>query len=220
MQELVNTSRQTRAEREAWYCLRSRRKVEQVAAAHVKVLGNTSVFCPRIRFRRPNRDGWVWLTEALFPGYFFARFSLKEMLPQVRSAHGVSSVLHFGEWYPEIADSIIEELRAETQDGSVCELVRALAPGDKVRLLKGPMAGVEAVITHVLPGHERVRLLLEFLGRETLAEAEADSVVPIERVGCDLFRFATRISSVEKSSQPTVLTPFSLETPARNGTDG
>jgi transcriptional antiterminator RfaH len=221
MQQLVNGSKQSREVSEAWYCLRSRRKLEQVAAARVKVLGNTSVFCPRIRFRRPNRDGWVWVTEALFPGYFFARFSLKEMLPQVRSAHGVTSVVHFGDWYPEIANNIIEELQADTPDGSVCELVRALVPGDNVRLLQGPLAGAEAVITHVLPGHERVRLLLDFLGRETFAEVEADNVVAAEGVGFDLLKFSPRISNVEKSSEATtILSPFDLELPARNGTDG
>jgi transcriptional antiterminator RfaH len=220
MQQLIDGSKLSREESEAWYCLRSRRKLEQVAAAHVRVLGNTLVFCPRIRFRRPHRDGWTWVTEALFPGYFFARFSLKAMLPQVRSAHGVTSVVHFGEWYPEIRDNIIEELQADTDDGSVCELVRALAPGDNVRLLKGPLAGAEGVITHVLPGHERVRLLLDFLGRETFAEAEADNVVAAEGVGFDLFRFATRVAQVEKSSPSSILTPFRLEPPVRNGTDG
>src|ERR1700739_4660319 len=99
-----------------WYCLHTRRKQEHVAAAHVRILGGVGVFCPRIRFRRPTKTGAIWVTEALFPGYFFARFSLREMLTLVRSAHGVSTVVRFGEFYPEVADSIIEELRVETED--------------------------------------------------------------------------------------------------------
>jgi hypothetical protein len=55
----------------AWYCLRSRRKQEHIAAAHVRVLGDVTVFCPRIHFRRASRRGVVCVTEALFPGYFF-----------------------------------------------------------------------------------------------------------------------------------------------------
>jgi transcriptional antiterminator RfaH len=221
MQERVNGSRQQLGEGVAWYCLRSRRKLEQVAAAHVKVLGDTSVFCPRIRFRRPGKDGWIWVTEALFPGYFFARFSLKEMLPQVRSAHGVSCVVRFGEWYPEIADNIIEELRAETgDDGAMGQLVRALVPGERVRLLKGPLAGMEAVVTHVVPGHERVRLLLDFLGRESFAETEADNVVVAEGVGWGVLRMAARISKLEAPARLSVLDPLSPATASRNGTDG
>src|ERR1700731_470114 len=111
----------------AWYCLRWRRKQEHVASVHVKLLGNIPVFCPRIRFRRATKSGPpVSVTEALFPGYFFARFSLREMLPQVRSAHGVSGMVRFGHWYPVIEDSIIEELRAE--GGTLRELTPDLVP--------------------------------------------------------------------------------------------
>jgi len=190
-----------------WYCLRTRRKQEQVAAAHVRVLGDVAVFCPRIRFRRPTKDGASWVTEALFPGYFFAHFCLREMLPSVRSAHGVSSIVRFGEWIPDIADSIIEELRAETEDRMMMgELVQPLVPGDRVRLVRGALAGLEAVVTHVLPGNERVRLLLEFLGRETLAEARVEQLVPGEKVGSLVLRFAARLSAIaggNRLGQPT-----------------
>jgi transcriptional antiterminator RfaH len=180
----------------AWYCLRSRRKQEHVASAHVKVLGNIRVFCPKICFRRATRSGSaVRVTEALFPGYFFARFSLQEMLPRVRSAHGVSGIVRFGDWYPVIADSIIEELRAETEGGTLRDLTPDLVPGDRVRLVVGPLAGLEAVITHVLPGSERVRLLLGFLGGDTLAEASSKDVIPCDHFGSIVFRFATRLAT-------------------------
>jgi transcriptional antiterminator RfaH len=180
----------------AWYCLRSRRKQEHVASVHVKLLGNIPVFCPRIRFRRATKSGpAVSVTEALFPGYFFARFSLREMLPQVRSAHGVSGMVRFGHWYPVIEDSIIEELRAETEGGTLRELTPDLVPGDRVKLVAGPLAGLGAVITHVLPGSERVRLLLGFLGGDTLAEASSKDVIPCDHFGSIVFRFATRLAT-------------------------
>ena len=122
----------------AWYCLRSRRKQEHVAAVHVKILGNIPVFCPRICFRKATKTGsTVKVTEALFPGYFFARFNLGEMLPQVRSAHGVSSIVRLGDWYPVIEDSIIEELRVESGGSTIAELLPDLVPGDRVRLAVG-----------------------------------------------------------------------------------
>ena len=119
------------------------------------------------------------VTEAMFPGYFFARFSLGEMLPQVRSAHGVSSIVRFGDWYPVIDDTVIEQLRDKTGD-DIAELLPEFTPGDSVRLTEGPLAGLEAVITQVLPGKERVRVLLEFLGRETVTEARIDQVIPCD----------------------------------------
>lgn len=192
MKELACSSGQSKNEADsAWYCLYSRRKQEHVAAARVRLLGSIPVFCPRIRFRRQTRGGaTVIVTEAMFPGYFFARFSLAEMLPQVRSAHGVSSVVRFGDWYPVIDDNVIEQLRDKTGDDAIAELLPEFVPGDSVRLTEGPLAGLEAVITQVLPGNERVRVLLDFLGRETVTEARTNQVI-----ACDfqatLSRFVT-----------------------------
>jgi transcriptional antiterminator RfaH len=205
MEQRVNQNDQLQNESGlGWYCLRSRRKQEQVAAAHVRLLGDVGVFCPRIRFRRPAKDGTILVTEALFPGYFFARFSFREMLPLVRSAHGVTSIVRFGDWYPTIADSVIEELRVETENRVTGESVPPLVPGERVRLVAGALAGLEATITHVWPGNERVRLLLEFLGRETVAEAKVEHVVPGEKVGPLVFRFATRLSALEGGSRLSV----------------
>jgi transcriptional antiterminator RfaH len=130
------------------------------------------------------------VTEAMFPGYFFARFCLGEMLPQVRSAHGVSSIVRFGDWYPVIDDSVIEQLRDKTGGDAIAELVPEFALGDSVRLTEGPLAGLEAVITQVLPGKERVRLLLEFLGRETVTEARTNQVI-LRDFQATMSRFAT-----------------------------
>jgi transcriptional antiterminator RfaH len=180
-----------------WYCLRTRRKQEHLAAAHVRLLEDVAVFCPKIKFRRPTKGGAIWVTEALFPGYFFARFSLREMLPLVRSAHGVISVVRFGEWYPDVADNIIEELRVETEDRVIEESISPYVPGDRVRVVGGALAGLEAVVTQVLPGNERVRLLLEFLGRETVAEARTEHIVPGENVGSLVLRFAAHLGAME-----------------------
>jgi transcriptional antiterminator RfaH len=198
MEQRVNRNGQLQNESGlGWYCLRSRRKQEQVAATHVRLLGDLEVFCPRIRFRRPAKDGAISVTEVLFPGYFFARFPMREMLLRVRSAHGVLNILRFGDWYPVIADSVIEELRAETEDHVIGHSLPPLIPGERVRLVAGALAGLEATITEVLPGNERVRLLLEFLGRETVAEARAEHLVPGEKIGSLVFRFAARLGAVE-----------------------
>ena len=202
----------------AWYCLRSRRKQEHVAAAHVRILGNIPVFCPRIHLRRATRAGSaIRVTEALFPGYFFARFNLGEILPRVRSAHGVSSIVRFGDWYPVIEDSVIEELRVEADGSTMAELRPDLAPGDRVRLVVGPLAGLKAIITHVLPGNERVRLLLEFLGGNTLAEARTEDVIPPDHFGSIFFRFATRLAAIGRVSRLNGAKVRLPEANSRNG---
>src|SRR6478609_7914665 len=96
----------------AWYCLRSQPKHEHIAAAHLRLLGNVTVFCPRIRFKRPTRKGLVSVTEALFPGYLFARFELAEMHLRVRYAHGVSGIVQFADRFPTVEEAVLTQLRS------------------------------------------------------------------------------------------------------------
>src|SRR5271166_1396744 len=122
--ERTNTPhrKQTDGLEPAWYCLRSQPKHEHIAAAHLRMLENVTVFCPRIRFKRPTRRGLVWVTEAMFPGYLFARFELSEMHRQVQYAHGVSGIVRFADRYPAIEEEALAQLRDHTGIAEVKEL--------------------------------------------------------------------------------------------------
>jgi len=95
----------------AWFCLRSQPKHEHIAAAHLRKMDGIEVFLPRVRFKRATRQGTAWVTEALFPGYLFARFDWQKSLRQAQCARGVRSVVHFGERWPVIPNETIGELR-------------------------------------------------------------------------------------------------------------
>ena len=162
----------------AWYCLRSQPKHEHIAAAHLRILEGVTVFCPRIRFKRPTRQGLAWVTEAMFPGYLFARFELAEMHRQVRYAHGVSGIVRFADRYPTIEEGALAQLRDHTGVTEIKELSYELSQGDRVKIVNGTFTGLEAVVTQVLPAKERVKLLMDFLGRKIEAEVERSNVLP------------------------------------------
>jgi transcriptional antiterminator RfaH len=161
----------------AWYCLRSQPKHEHIAAAHLRLLEGVTVFCPRIRFKRATRQGLVWVTEAMFPGYLFARFELTNMHRKVRYAHGVSGIVRFADRYPTIDEQALAQLRDHTDLAGVKEMNYSLSQGDNVRIVEGAFVGLDAVITQVLPAKERVKILLDFLGRKIEAEVEHSSVL-------------------------------------------
>ena len=161
----------------AWYCLRSQPKHEHIAAAHLRMLDGVTVFCPRIRFKRATRQGLVWVTEAMFPGYLFARFELAEMHRQVRCAYGVSDIVRFGDRYPAIEDEALAQLRDHTGVAEVKELIYELSQGDEVKIVRGAFVGLEAIVTKVLPAKQRVKVLMDFLGRKIEAEVEHSSVL-------------------------------------------
>jgi len=161
----------------AWYCLRSQPKHEHIAAAHLRILEGVTIFCPRIRFKRPTRKGLVWVTEAMFPGYLFACFELAEMHRQVRYAHGVSGIVRFADQYPMIEEGALAQLRDQTGITEIKELSYELSQGDQVKIVNGTFTGLEAVVTQVLPAKERVKVLMDFLGRKIEAEVEHSNVL-------------------------------------------
>jgi transcriptional antiterminator RfaH len=168
---------QSESSEPTWYCLRSQPKHEHIAAAHLRLLQGVTVFCPRIRFKRATLKGLVSVTEAMFPGYLFARFNLAEMHRQVRYTHGVSGIVRFADRYPTVEEGAVTQLRSYTGAADIKELSYDLSKGDQVQIVGGAFVGLEAVVTQVLSPKERVKILMEFLGRKMEAEVECSSVL-------------------------------------------
>ena len=146
----------TPPESSCWFCLRSQPKHEHIAAAHLRQFNEITVFLPRVRFKRATRRGAAWVTEALFPGYFFARFDWRSSLRLVRHARGVRGVVHFGERWPAIPDGVIEELRRAIGENELRTIPSEFAPGDAVQIAEGTLCGLRAVVSRALPSRERV----------------------------------------------------------------
>lgn len=153
-----------------WFCLKSQPKHEHIAAAHLQQAATIEVFLPRIRFKRATQQGMVWATEALFPGYLFARFDWLSSLRLVQSARGVRGVVHFGERWPAIPELVIHELQQAVGATGLRVIPAEFVPGDEVKIIGGALRDLHAVVTHILPGRERVAVLMEFLGRQTMVE--------------------------------------------------
>ena len=162
-----------------WFCVRSRPKHEHIAAARLREAG-LEVFLPRVRFKKQSVRGPMWVTEALFPNYLFARFNFQDSFRLVRHAAGVSTVVHFGTNVPAVPDGVLRELRELISDDAPHELPETFAPDDRVQISGGAMHGLGAVVTQVLPAKERVRVLLDFLGRQTSLELPAATLVKEE----------------------------------------
>ena len=160
----------------AWFCVRSHPKHEHIAAAHLAKFDDVTVFNPRIRFARSTRQGPVWVTESLFPNYRFARFDWKTGLAKVRYAAGVSQVVHFGTLWPTVPDEVIEQLRLTLGKDEIHE-IPPLAVGDTVDISGGALHGLQGVITQLLPARERIKVLLDFLGRQTMVEVPVKAIV-------------------------------------------
>jgi len=161
----------------AWFCLRSQPKHEHIAAGHLRQMEGVEVFNPRIRYPRPTRNGKVIVNESMFPNYLFARFDWRMSLARVHYAPGVSGVVHFGDKWPTVPDQAIVEIRSLLGCEGVHVVRDAPAAGDEVVVAGGVFHGLEAIVTQVMPGKERVMLLMHFLGRQTTVEVGLHSIV-------------------------------------------
>ena len=164
---------------DSWFCLRTQRKREHIAAACLRRLSEVEVFCPRVRFRKPTTRGLVWFVECMFPGYLFARFDFAAYHRRIGQRPGVSGFVQFGERFALLPDALINEIRTRTGPDELVEVAQALEPGQSVRIVQGPFQGLEALVTRVISARERVEILIEWMGRTLHAEAGVADLLPL-----------------------------------------
>lgn len=155
---------------QAWFCLRSQPKREHIAARNLKQIPGLELFNPRLRSRKLTTRGPVWFTESLFPNYLFARFELSTALEEVKFTTGVSHVLHFGDRYPVIPETVINDLRTHFGGEELSLSTEVPSEGETVTLAHPEFRGMQAKVLRILPGKQRVQVLLEMLGGTTAIE--------------------------------------------------
>lgn len=167
-------------EQPEWYVVRTQTKRERMAAGHLREIEGVEVFCPMLRYRKATRRGKVWWEEALFPSYVFARFCLKEMQRVVSYCQGVRGFVKFGSLIPSVPAVVLDELRQTWRHEAVQDVLTLqprLQKGDEVEVAHGPLQGLKGSIIEVLPGAERVKVLLEFLGQPQTVDVDLFSLL-------------------------------------------
>ncbi len=160
-----------------WYAIHTKPKSEHIATAHLKLLDpEIEVFCPRIRFQKKTRRGKVWFVEAMFPGYTFARVELGQWLRAVNATAAVLGVVRFGPHYPTVPDEAVTEWRNHLDDEAMVTVMEKLEEGDEVEIVEGPITGIKAIITKILPGQERVNILMDMLGQTREVQISRDAI--------------------------------------------
>lgn len=149
-----------------WFCLRGEGRREHLAALNLAHRAEVEAFAPRIRIRREGRSGVSTTTEALFPGYLFARFNYPEQVRRVISTTGVLGVVSFGGPPPRLPDQTIAHLRLHAAPVTTAPISPVFEIGDWVRIAAGCFRGTEGRVRGREPGHDRVCVLLCLLGHD------------------------------------------------------
>jgi transcriptional antiterminator RfaH len=161
-----------------WFCLRAAGRREHLAAFNLSRRNEVEAFAPRIRVRREARAGGVrTVTEALFPGYLFARFQYPEQVRRVVSTTDVLGLVAFGGPPPQLDESTIAHLRQHAAPTVVAPLSPVFEEGDWVRVAGGCFRGTEGRVRHSATGRERVCVLLSLLGHDIEISLPGDQLI-------------------------------------------
>ena len=161
-----------------WFCLKAEPKREHLAATGLRRRFDLECLSPRLRFRKLTRRGPVWFVEAMFPGYLFAKFVYSTQHRAVESSHGVRGIVRFGDRLATLPEETVAALISKAGSDEVVTVDSSPKIGEPVQIVEGPFQGLEVVVTQLLPAKERIRVLLEFLGRPLEMEIPTTKVLP------------------------------------------
>ena len=162
-----------------WYAVRTKAQSEYLAA---QVLGGQGfeVFLPLVGSPKP-RAGRE--DTPLFPGYLFLRYDVEHQdWPSLTVLPGILGWVRFNGVVPAVPDEIVE-LIAERVQAINCTggLWTRFRRGQRVQVVSGKMEGLAEVVEEPRSPEDRVKVLLEFMGRQVPARVPWLSLRPIER---------------------------------------
>jgi transcriptional antiterminator RfaH len=162
-----------------WFCLRTQPKHEHLAATTLRRQAQIRCFSPRLRYPKATRRGRVWFVEAMFPGYLFAEFVYPLQHRRVEHSPGINGIVHFGDYLATLDPQTMAALQEKTGEDEIVTIDPEIRVGQSVRIAEGPFQGLEVLVTRLLPARERVKVLLEFLGRPVETEISTPKILPI-----------------------------------------
>jgi transcription antitermination factor NusG len=159
-----------------WYAIQVASKKEKLVASVLAEKGY-ECFLPVY----PKRSMWsdrVKVTSVpLFAGYVFSRFDVKVRLP-ILVTPNVHAVIGTGKIPTAIAEEDINAIRAAIQSGFPIEPYDCLHEGDKVRVTKGPLTGIEGSFIQYR-GSSRLILSVPLIQRSVAVEIDRIFVEPV-----------------------------------------
>lgn len=130
-------------------------------------------YTPRTEIIRRRWGRRVTMIEPLFPNYLFLRMSVSPSVwDAVRWTPGVRRLLGDGERPLQVHDDVIEAIRARSGELGFVRVGSRLRCGQHVRVLEGPLAGLEGIFERQTSRTGRVRVLMQVLGHSTPVEVE------------------------------------------------
>ena len=151
-----------------WYLVFTKVKSELKARENLTRQGYTT-YLPMTQKKIRRNGKYIHTTTAFFPRYLFISLNTAtDNWKPISSTLGVTCIVRFGGVPAVVPQCLIEALQQhETQAGLQQVAEKQWQPGDKVTVLDGPFSGYQGIYQQ-LKGAERVAILLDIVGRNTM----------------------------------------------------
>ena len=169
--------RQTEAP--AWYAVWLRSNYEHAVNRQLSAKG-FQPFLPEVQKWSRRGGASHAIPTPMFPGYLFVREALdKYRYLDLLKVQGVVRVLEDG-WtrLTPVPDAEIDAIQQIAASGVVVFPCAHLHGGERVRVLAGPLTGVEGMFVRDEPSKGRLVVSVEMLGRSIAVEMNAADVEP------------------------------------------
>jgi transcription antitermination factor NusG len=162
-----------------WYALYTRHQHERSVAEHLHRIG-FDVFLPLYHEVHQWRDRKKKVEMPLFPCYVFFSGDLNRRFSAL-NLPGVCSIVSSGGKVSIIADQELDAVRCVVTSSLPVEPHPYVQNGDRIRILKGPLAGIEGIVTRRKDAF-RIILSVNMLAQSVAVEIDEACVerVPVE----------------------------------------
>lgn len=159
-----------------WFALLVKSQHEKSVASALHGKGYEQ-FLPLYNVSRRWSDRIKQLALPLFPGYVFCRFDMNKRLG-ILITPGVLQVVGAGKVPIPVNDSEIEAIRSIVQSGLQAEPWPFLRVGQRVRIERGSLEGVEGILVAIKKTH-RLIVSVTLLQRSVAVELDQDWATPL-----------------------------------------
>ncbi len=158
----------------AWYVIFTKPNQEQRAFENLNNQG-FECFLPVQIIEKIRRNSVVEIKEALFPRYIFIRLETGiSNWSLIRSTRGVVRLVEFGGIAAKLPDQLMTALA-----GQALHRQERFSPDDKLLIVDGPFAGIEAEMwcrMESAEGQVRVMVLMEILSKQQKLAFRAEAL--------------------------------------------
>ena len=140
------------------------------------------VWLPMCRVLRKKNRRWVKVERPLFPRFLFCGMTTEQPFPPILVTPGVHCVLRGASMIPiEVPHKDLQEIKARVDaDGGTADFTppppnKRWKKGQRLTVQDGPFGGYSGEF--LWANENRVKILLDILGRPTIFECEPDQVI-------------------------------------------